>query len=73
MNTVGYDKSDRRNLELDGSSLANGVSKSESGVRAHCSKPGIGGRAPSSVLFSFLFRCDLLELISMYMFSFLNI
>jgi hypothetical protein len=37
INTVGYDRSNGRNLELDSSSLANGVSKSELGVQAHCS------------------------------------
>jgi hypothetical protein len=44
INAVGYDRSDGRNLELDGSSLANGVGKSESGVRAHCGTVWMRGR-----------------------------
>ena len=44
INTVGYDRSDGRNLELDGSSLANGVSKSESGVQTRCSTVWMQGQ-----------------------------
>lgn len=31
-----YDRGDGRDLELDGGSLANGMGKSDYGVRAHC-------------------------------------